>query len=159
MIWSVDPPPPIRATAPPPNGSAGGTQQNSHPKSSMSIMSSPPRVSMMGKPEGQQGQSMSIGPGSMALNANANGEKGMGGASSAVPGISLTRPGSVQVPPPSSAPEQQSPGGGIIPRANFFSKVPGVRPRSRNFSVFNMTKSEVPLPNNNRGPKSIINID
>ena len=158
MIWSVDPPPPIRATAPPPSGSAGGgAQQNSNLKPSMSTMSSPPRGSMMmAKPGGQQGRSMSIGPGSMALNANANGGSGEKGTGGAAPGISLTRPGSVQVPPPSSAPEQQqSSGGGVIPRANFFPKAPGVRPRSRSFSGFNTTNSEVLLPNVQKGKRLV----
>jgi hypothetical protein len=38
--------------------------------------------------------------------------------------------------------------GAVIPRANFFPKAPGARPRSRSFSAFNShsTQLEVPLP-------------
>ncbi|KAF9459090.1 rab-GTPase-TBC domain-containing protein [Collybia nuda] len=35
---------------------------------------------------------------------------------------------------------------GVIPRANFFPKAGGARPRSRSFSGFNSTTVEVPLP-------------
>ena len=146
MIWSVDPPPQIRATAPP------------NATSKASIMGSPPRVpSMMVKP-GQQARSMSIGPGSMALNANPK-TSTIGGSEekeSPAPGILVTRPGSVQVvPAPStSAPEQQqSQGGGVIPRANFFPKPAGIRPRSRSFSGFDTTSSEAPLPKVQHGKR------
>ncbi|KAF5346504.1 hypothetical protein D9756_010105 [Leucocoprinus leucothites] len=44
--------------------------------------------------------------------------------------------------------EDNRPNGGVIPRANFFPKTPGQRPRSRSFSAFNShsTKLEMPLP-------------
>ncbi|KAF8055636.1 hypothetical protein FPV67DRAFT_814386 [Lyophyllum atratum] len=35
---------------------------------------------------------------------------------------------------------------GLIPRANFFPKAGGVRPRSRSFSGFQSTTAEIPLP-------------
>ncbi|KAF5368689.1 hypothetical protein D9615_010326 [Tricholomella constricta] len=44
-------------------------------------------------------------------------------------------------PPPSRAS-----GGGVIPRANFFPKAGGVRPRSRSFSGFQSTTAEIRLP-------------
>ena len=37
-------------------------------------------------------------------------------------------------------------GSGVIPRANFFPKAGGARPRSRSFSGFNSQDTEVPLP-------------
>lgn len=37
-------------------------------------------------------------------------------------------------------------GSGVIPRANFFPKVGGVRPRSRSFSGFNTQNAEMALP-------------
>ncbi|GLB36933.1 putative protein with domain in Tre-2, BUB2p, and Cdc16p [Lyophyllum shimeji] len=36
--------------------------------------------------------------------------------------------------------------GGVIPRANFFPKAAGARPRSRSFSGFQNTTAEIPLP-------------
>ncbi|KIM37247.1 hypothetical protein M413DRAFT_448563 [Hebeloma cylindrosporum] len=156
MIWSVDPPPVIRATAPPTN--ANGAQN-----SKASLLSSPPRVPMMMVKSGQQARSMSIGPGSMALNASAivngiPGDKGTGSGSNPTPGISLTRPGSVQAVPASSnlAPEQQPAQGGVIPRANFFPKAAGLRPRSRSFSGFDSMTSEVPLPKLQRGKRLVM---
>ena len=63
----------------------------------------------------------------MALNANAtpNGGSGERRTGGPAPGISSTRPGSVQaVPAPpvplASAPQQQLQGSGVIPRVNFF---------------------------------------
>ncbi|TFK32573.1 rab-GTPase-TBC domain-containing protein [Crucibulum laeve] len=40
----------------------------------------------------------------------------------------------------------ERPSAGPIPRANFFPKAPGLRPRSRSFSGFNSTNAEIPLP-------------
>ena len=151
MIWSVDPPPPIRATAPP-NGSPKG-----------SMMGSQPRLPMVMVKPGQQARSMSIGPGSLNANANAtaNGGSGEKGTSGPAPGTLSTRPGSVQaVPTPTppvsstSVPEQPSQGG-VIPRANFFPKAAGLRPRSRSFSGFDTTSSGVPLPKVQKGKRSV----
>ena len=43
-------------------------------------------------------------------------------------------------------PEVQRASGGVIPRANFFPKSPGLRPRSRSFSGFNTMTAEAPVP-------------
>jgi hypothetical protein len=126
------------------------------------MMGSQPRVPMVMAKPSQQARSMSIGPGSMGLNANAtsnggSGEKGTGGPA---PGILSTRPGSVQaVPTPaplvsSTSVLEHSSQGGVIPRANCFPKPAGLRPRSRSFSGFD-TSSGVPLPECQKGKRLV----
>ncbi|KAG6914788.1 hypothetical protein DXG01_015319 [Tephrocybe rancida] len=69
-----------------------------------------------------------------------------------VPRIAVRRVGSVaslEVTPTGITAEVETPGNGangVIPRANFFPKAGGVRPRSRSFSGFQSTTAEIPLP-------------
>ncbi|KAG5650627.1 hypothetical protein H0H81_011552 [Sphagnurus paluster] len=44
------------------------------------------------------------------------------------------------------ASDDESSSSGVIPRANFFPKAAGVRPRSRSFSGFQTTAPEIPIP-------------
>jgi len=145
MIWSVDPPP---ATAPPhANVKVGG---NGTGKGATVGMASPPRVQMMAK---RPPRSMSLGPGAAGANAAGNAGVGAGGAmiekglhsggTSVTEGAAKT---SSEKPPDAVKDvggEQATAGSGVIPRANFTPKTPGLRPRSRSFSGFNSTSAEV----------------
>ena len=58
-------------------------------------------------------------------------------------------PSSVNVGAGGGGPEQSAAdqrGSGVIPRANFFPKAGGARPRSRSFSGFNSQDTEIPFP-------------
>ncbi|KAG6856602.1 hypothetical protein H0H87_002694 [Tephrocybe sp. NHM501043] len=69
-----------------------------------------------------------------------------------IPRIAVRRVGSIaslDVAPVGLTAEMERPASGAsgaIPRANFFPKAGGVRPRSRSFSGFQSTAAEVPLP-------------
>ncbi|KAG6877529.1 hypothetical protein C0993_006323 [Termitomyces sp. T159_Od127] len=87
-------------------------------------------------------------------------------ASAPVPRIAVRRVGSLDISPSVNghAGTDVEPSGngmgGVIPRANFFPKSKGVRPRSRSFSGFQSISVEVPLPvqrsqNTHDGPAHI----
>ncbi|KAG6841034.1 hypothetical protein C0991_002496 [Blastosporella zonata] len=63
-----------------------------------------------------------------------------------VPRIAVRRVGSVASIDVTPLERPGSGASGVIPRLNFFPKAGGVRPRSRSFSGFQSTTTEVPLP-------------
>ncbi|KAF8149384.1 hypothetical protein B0H34DRAFT_733556 [Crassisporium funariophilum] len=126
ILFSVDPPP---ATAPPPS-----TYAAHHGPAS------PPRVQMMSKQQHHvqhPPRSMSLGPRDTAVLTSA---LSAGGSSLGVTGVGGGAAEGTLLA------TDQKPAGGAIPRANFFPKAAGLRPRSRSFSGFNSTNAEVPLP-------------
>ncbi|KAF9470703.1 hypothetical protein BDN70DRAFT_659976 [Pholiota conissans] len=151
IMFSIEPPPPGTVTGPAlaPVGQGKGPQIGAPP-------TSPPRVQMMvkgGAPKSQIGQeSQSIMRTiSMGSGATVPSNSGNTSNSSLLPSNSsppINEPGKPASNTPSStlAVPGANSSAGPIPRANFFPKAGGLRPRSRSFSGFNSTSSSVPVP-------------
>ncbi|KAG6826478.1 hypothetical protein H0H92_015651 [Tricholoma furcatifolium] len=151
--FGLDPP---KATAPP-----GGSPLVPAPRMPSPAMQSPPPPSPLGMgsrvagtppltlqttagstPPLQPSTSLGVQPRMAVRRVGSAASLDVASARSSASGIELTGQASAT----ESGGGSGAGAGGVIPRANFFPTVGGARPRSRSFSGFQNTTTEVPLP-------------
>lgn len=136
IMFSIDPP--LTTARPSFSNPIPAPQTQGTPTSKPTMPSSPPRAPVQMMTKRQPQSEPQHPPRSASLLGSTVGAPAVGASVSNVGASAVDGDATPAIEPKTM--------GDVIPRANFFPKPPGMRPRSRSFSGFNSTIAEVPLP-------------